>query len=166
MPIYEFYCRDCHTLFSFLSRAVDTSRSPACPSCGRTPLERRASAFAVSRGRPEPAAAGSEPDLDDARMERAMAELAREAEGVGEDNPRAMARLMRRFYEGSGLRMGSGMEEAMRRMEAGEDPDAIEREMGDVLEDEDPFAGGDEPALERLRRRLRPARIDTTLYEM
>ena len=61
--------------------------------------------------------------------------------------------------------MGPGMEEALRRMQAGEDPDQIEEQMGDVLEREDPFAGGGAPGLKELRRRLPPSR-DETLYEM
>lgn len=34
----------------------------------------------------------------------------------------------------TGMRMGEGMEEAMRRMEAGEDPGKVEEELGDVLD--------------------------------
>ena len=29
MPVYEFYCADCHTVFNFLARRVDTTASPA-----------------------------------------------------------------------------------------------------------------------------------------
>ena len=35
MPIYEFYCRDCHRVYSFLSRSVAPDRRPPCPKCGR-----------------------------------------------------------------------------------------------------------------------------------
>jgi hypothetical protein len=37
------------------------------------------------------------------------------------------------------MELGSGMEEALRRMEAGEDPDTIEKEMGELLNGEDLF---------------------------
>jgi hypothetical protein len=58
------------------------------------------------------------------------------------------------------------MDEAIRRLEAGEDPDEIEEEMGDALEQEDPFAaGGAAGGLRNLRRRLPPSR-DETLYEL
>ena len=53
MPIYEFYCRHCHRVFNFLSRAIDTEKTPACPRCGDAGLARRASAFAISKGRKE-----------------------------------------------------------------------------------------------------------------
>jgi putative FmdB family regulatory protein len=176
MPIYEFYCSSCHTVFSFLSRRVDTQRRPSCPRCGRPELERRTSRFAVSKGRAERSAAGPDADdAEDAQMDRAMDALARDAEGVDENDPRQVARLMRRFYGATGLELGNTMEEAIRRMEAGEDPDTIESELGEALEQEDPFGGSAEGSapephesgrLKRLRQRLRPPAVDRTLYEM
>ena len=53
MPIYEFYCPHCHRVFNFLSRAVNTDKTPDCPQCDRPGLTRRASAFAISKGRTE-----------------------------------------------------------------------------------------------------------------
>ncbi len=58
---------------------------------------------------------------------------------MNEDDPQAMARMMRKLMDTTGMNMGEGMEEAIRRMEAGEDPDKVEEEMGDVLDAEDPF---------------------------
>jgi len=116
------------------------------------------------------------PDFDDARMERVMEEMAREADGMNEDDPRQMARLMRKLYEGTGLPMGRGMEEAIRRMEAGEDPDKIEEEMGDLLEEEEEAIFGeggaestDQPrsgGLRRISKKLRPPEVDEALYEL
>lgn len=175
VPIYEFYCSDCHRLFSFLSRAVNTEKRPACPRCGRAELARQASAFAISKGRKEPEASKPGmpeiPGLDEARLERAMAEMEREAGGMDEDDPRQAARMMRRLFDASGMPMGSGMQEALRRMEAGEDPESVEAELGDVLA-EDPFAaaaaGEVEPkgSLARLRRRVLPPSVDPNLYDL
>lgn len=164
MPIYEFYCVDCHTVFRFLSRRVETGKRPACPRCERPRLERRASTFAIGSGRREDEGDALPEGIDAARMERAMGGLAREAEGVDDDDPRAMAGLMHRFYEQSGVAMGEGMAEALDRLAAGEDPETIEAEMGEVLEGEDPFAGRG-PTLRRLGRRARPS-IDPELHEM
>jgi putative FmdB family regulatory protein len=166
MPIYEFYCSDCHTIFNFLSRTAGTRKRPSCPRCRKPRLEKRASTFAISKGRAEPAADDDFPDLDEPGMERAMEALAREAEGIGEDDPRAMAGLMRRFYEATGMQLGGGMEEAIRRMEAGEDPEQIEEEMGDLLEEEDPIFTKGGSGWKALRRKIRPPSVDETLYEM
>ena len=171
MPVYEFYCADCHTVFSFLSRTPNTRKRPSCPKCGRPRLERRASSFAISKGLAEPAGEGDVPEgFDEARMERVMADMAREIDGVDEDDPRQMARVMRKLFDGTGMNFGPGMEEAIRRMEAGEDPDKIEEEMGDVLEGEDETmlgqGGGGRGRLKALHRRLRPPAVDRTLYEL
>jgi putative FmdB family regulatory protein len=178
MPIYEFYCGTCHRVFSFLSRSINTSARPACPKCGQPELTRRVSAFAISKGRKEaPAAAspGGMPEMDDPRLEKAMEALAGEAEGMNEEDPRQAARLMRKIFDATGMPMKSGMEEAIRRMESGEDPEKIEQEMGDVFE-EDPFggdsplgAGGDAPGARAGRKSLRrvlPPTVDPALYEM
>jgi putative FmdB family regulatory protein len=171
MPVYEFYCADCHTVFSFLSKTPNTRKRPSCPKCSRPRLERRVSSFAISKGLAEPAGEEALPEgFDEARMERVMAEMAREVDGVDEDDPRQMARVMRKLFDGAGMHLGPGMEEAIRRMEAGEDPDKIEEEMGDALEGEDATlfgeGGGRRGRLKALRRRLAPPAVDRTLYEL
>jgi hypothetical protein len=77
-----------------------------------------------------------------------------------------MGRMMRKLFHTAGLNLGAGMEEAMQRMEAGEDPERIEQEMGDVLEREAPFNASARPSLKDLRRRLLPPRVDEKLYEL
>jgi putative FmdB family regulatory protein len=180
MPIYEFYCSECHRIFSFLSKSVDTAKLPACPRCGRATLTRRVSSFAISKGRKEEASRAAEPDIaglpsgmDEARLEQAMATLSREAEGMNEEDPRQGAQLMRRLFEATGMPVGEGMEEALRRMESGEDPEKIEEEMGDVMEDPLALEGSASPesqeskrALRGLRRRVLPPSVDPELYDM
>jgi hypothetical protein len=153
-------------IFNFLARRVNTDKRPNCPKCARPELERRVSLFAISKGRKEDDE-DPMPDLDEARMEQAMAALAGEAEGMDEEDPRQMARLMRKLYDATGMNLGSGMEEAIRRMEAGEDPDKIEEEMGDIMEEEDPFEGlGAKKGMKGLRKRFLPPQVDDTLYEL
>jgi putative FmdB family regulatory protein len=169
VPIYEFYCGRCHTIFNFFSRKIDTETRPACPRCGRPDLERCISRVAAPRGGREPAGADEGVgDLDDARMEQAMEELARETEGVDEDDPRQMARMMRKLSQTAGVPLDERMEESLRRMEAGEDPEKIEEEMGDLLgEGEEPDAEGRaETAPRRPARRRAAPEVDETLYDM
>jgi putative FmdB family regulatory protein len=163
MPIYEFYCARCHRVFSFLSRSVNTDKRPACPACGRAELSRRPSLFAISKGRAEPGTEGL-PDVDETKLERAMSSLAAEGENLDEEDPRQAAHLMRKVFEATGMPMNAGMAEAMRRLEAGENPDKIEEEMGDVFEG-DPLSA--EPARpSRGLRRLPPPSVDPTLYDL
>ena len=162
MPVYEFYCLDCHTVFNFLSSRVNTDKRPDCPRCGRPELERQVSPFAVSRGRAEEPDAGL-PDIDETKLERAMAGMAGEMEGMDENDPRQMAHFMRRLTESAGMKLGSGMEEAIRRLEAGDDPERIEAEMGDLIDGDNPFTF---EGIRGLRRRIAPPARDETLYPL
>ena len=170
MPIYEFYCPDCHWVFNFMARRPNVSKRPACPRCERPKLERKVSRFAIAKGLSEPVenpdGMDLPPGLDEARMERVMMEMAGDMESMNEDDPRQMAGMMRKFCDRTGLRLGEAMEEAMSRMEAGEDPDTIEAEMGDQLEGDDILFDGAKPNLRSVARKLRPPRVDDTLYEL
>lgn len=164
MPIYELYCSACDMIFNFLSRNVNTTTRPKCPRCGQGRMERMISGFAMTGKAKEDSDAGNLP-VDDAKMEKAMETLAREAEGMNEDDPRHAAGLLRKVSGMTGLKLGEGMEEALNRLEFGEDPEQIEEEMGDSLAEEDPFLAPDEKG----RRRARPRRVprrDPKLYEM
>lgn len=165
MPIYEFYCASCHTIFSFFSPRVRTDASPACPRCGRSDLERKPSRFAtldrVSRVGDDPE---GDPlaDLDEGRLEAALETLADEAEGLEEsEDPRAMGQLMRRFSSLTGLDLGDRMEDMVRRLESGEDPDALESEMEDADDSElDAFFR----IKKAVRGTRRPPSVDDELY--
>lgn len=160
MPIYEFYCPDCHTIYNFLSLRVDTAKRPSCPKCNRPDLERRASIFSISKGLEEPDDDGM-PDVDESKMEQAMQLMAREADSIDEDDPKQAARLMKKLFDSTGLEMGPSMEEAMRRMESGEDPEQIEADLGDALESEDFFT-----AARKVARGHRPPARDDTIYDL
>jgi putative FmdB family regulatory protein len=162
MPIYEFYCRECNTIYKFFSKRIDTTTTPQCPSCITATLERKVSAFAMLSG--DRADAGDDDmPIDEAKMERAMSALANEAEQMNEDNPREAAKLMRKLTKETGIQLGGGMEEALRRLERGEDPQRIEEEMGDALEKDEPFLFENKSG--RGAKKDRP-RLDDHLYDL
>ena len=165
MPIYEFYCVNCHTIYNFFSRRIDTETVPACPMCINANLERRLSVFGFSKHQSDEAD-DITGDLDEARLEKAMSSLAGEMQRIDEDDPKQAARFMRKLYESSGLRLGSGMEEALGRMEAGEDPEKIDQDMGGILEQEEPIMAKHKVGLKDLRRKLLPPNVDETLYDL
>lgn len=168
MPVYEFFCKKCNTIFNFLSQSVNTAATPPCPKCKQKKMERQVSMFAISKGQTEADAPDGFPDLDDDAMEKVMMSMEKEMSGVDEDDPKAMARMMRKLSDATGMKFGDGMEEAMRRMEKGEDPDKIEEEMGDMLEDENELfgEGGVKAKLRLLAEKFNRPKIDPTLYEM
>ena len=171
MPIYEFACRRCRRVFSFLSKRVNPSHVPACPKCGATNLSKEISRFALIKGASEPAPApeapGTEgpamPDFDDPKVSGVMDELERDMDHLDENNPRHMAHLLRKMQQA--LPAGSipkEMETALRRLEAGEDPDKIEADMGDVLGD---WFGTGESGGEGTPAGGRPFTHDPGLYD-
>jgi len=150
MPIYEFACPDCRKIFSFLSKKVRAGDPPACPKCGQRKMIKQLSSFAMPRGVKEPSAAAPAsdqdpmPDMDDPRIARVMSEMERDMEHMDENNPRHMAHMMKKMKDI--MPAGSVPKEfdiAIKRLEAGEDPEKIEADMGDVLGD---FMGGEEGA--------------------
>ena len=146
MPIYEYACPKCRVIFNFLSKRVNPDRSPVCPRCGNRNLSKQISRFAAVRGLKEPT---PKTDATDgiavliwtiARGSAAMLEMERDMEHLDENNPRHMAHMMRKMKDF--MPAGSVPKEldvAIKRLEAGEDPEKIEEDMGDVL---DGFLGG------------------------
>lgn len=163
MPIYEFYCRKCNTVYKFFSRGVNTEKTPKCPGCRSVKLQRIMSQFATLKARGDDESGEPMPDIDEGKLEKAMEMLASEADSISEDDPRQAARLMRRLTDMTGISLGPGMEEAMSRMERGEDPDRIEAEMGDLLEGDEPFIMGG--GGRKVPKKKAP-RVDETLYEL
>jgi putative FmdB family regulatory protein len=147
MPIYEFACPNCRKIFSFLSKKSQPAGPPVCPKCGQRKMIKQLSSFAMPRGLPEPSSGPAEgqdamPDPDDPRVARVMSEMERDMEHIDENNPRHMAHMMKKMKDL--MPAGSVPKEfdiAIKRLEAGEDPEKIEADMGDVLGD---FMGGEE----------------------
>lgn len=161
--MYEFYCHSCNTIYTFFSRTVNTEKTPDCPACKTSTLTRQVSRFSFTGSSKKDQESDSEyPDIpiDESKMERAMQALASEAENINEDDPRQAANLMRKLTDMTGLKLGDKMEDALSRMEAGEDPEAIEEQLGDI--DESDLFKVDSPRSSRQKRPIR----DETLYEM
>ncbi len=115
MPIYEYYCASCNRIFSFLVRNVRGHGPPSCPRCGRPRLERRPSRFTPARGHSAPA--------DSAEANEGTADR------------RILARMMREIGREAGERFDPRFEEALDRVERGEDPEQVEADMESVLHD-------------------------------
>lgn len=164
MPIYEFYCPNCNVIYSFLARTVDKAKKPVCPRCRTKNLKKRFSLFAMTGKGTGAGDTGSLPAGDE-KMEKATATMARELEHVNENDPRQAAELMRKFSKITGVRLGEGLEDALSRVESGEDPEAVEQDMGDRLSEDDPLVVSEDAGRGMKKHRPAPVR-DETLYEM
>ena len=166
MPIYEFYCENCHTVFNFFSQRVNTEKCPDCPKCDRSRLERQVSVFSVSRNRGEQ---GSDPfeGVDESRLEQAIMSIAGELEGLDQDNPQQAARAMRKVMDQAGIELGDSVEEAIGRLEAGDDPDDIEATLGNSFDDDvNPFSVKSRSMLGAIRSKYLPPKTDPALYDL
>jgi len=143
MPIYEYLCPECNVVFSFMVKNVKTAKPAYCPRCGnKKTMERVMSKFAfagrtrksagTAEGADSPGSGGDDvPDLSP-RQEQEMMRLMSQIEGMDENDPKQMGTLMRKMGEITGEGLDPQMEEAVRRLEAGEDPDRIEEDLGDL----------------------------------
>ncbi len=171
MPIYEFYCPENNTTYSFLAKSLSYGdKTPRCPDNAAYGMQKKVSGFAFIGKAKEPSEDGPLDDIDDAKMERVMAELEKDMAGMDEENPdpKQMAHLMRKMTALTGEKMPGEMEEMIGRLEAGEDPEALEEEFGDALDGMDDLGSEDSAAgkIRKLRRRLLGSKRDPNLYDM
>ena len=162
MPIYEFHCVRCNKLLSFFSRRVNVETLPVCPHCGER-LSRQVSRFAAVRAGDSSDELGDAP-LDEAKVQNAVERLGGSLDAASDDDPRQAAALMREFTEASGIHFNRDIQDAMRRIESGEDPEAVEAEMDEIIgTGEDAFAPGDRA---RAAGKAPPPTRDETLYDL
>ena len=118
MPTYEYRCLDCRRRAAIYQRYADYGRVPvACPHCGSARLERRIGRVRVARSEESRLDAVSDPgDWGD----------------VDENDPRSVARMMRRMGSEMGEDMPAEFDEVVDRLEAGESPEEIEKDFPDL----------------------------------
>jgi putative FmdB family regulatory protein len=131
MPIYEYRCHDCRRRVSIWWRTFSEAETGAarCPRCGGEKLTRLMSKVRVIRS-------------EESRME----DLADPASlgDLDENDPRSIARWMRKMSDEVGEDIGPEFEEVVDRLEAGESPEEIEQTMPDLAGDAgDDFSPGD-----------------------
>ena len=98
MPIYEFECRDCHRKTTALVLSRDRIAQVRCKRCGGGNLEKLFSRFAT-------------PKSEDARMD-ALADPSAMGD-IDENDPKSMARWMKRMGREMGEDLGEDLDEAM-----------------------------------------------------
>ena len=135
MPIYEYYCPNNHTVYQFFAKTLAQGEStPQCPDDRRFKMVKMVSGFSITKGgaseEPPPGDTGAADDMDDPRMEAAMAAMESEFANVDENDPKAMGRMMRRMSELTGEKLDGEMEEVVRKLEEGADPESLEDELG------------------------------------
>lgn len=166
MPIYEYFCPENNRIYQFYAKTIAQAQStPKCPDNPAFTMVKMMSGFAIggalrksARETPPDSSSGARPEAppgvggmdapgagdapggnlpDDPRMQAAFAELEREMGALDENDPRAMGRMMRRMSEVTGEPFEDEMEEMVRKLEEGQDPDKLEAELGDMMGEEE-----------------------------
>ncbi|BCX03126.1 MAG: hypothetical protein KatS3mg053_1064 [Candidatus Roseilinea sp.] len=129
MPIYEYRCQDCGRKVSIFWRSLSAvdEKSARCERCGSHRLVRLASHVRVVRGAGS-GDTGASNGGDDALLD--------EMASLDENDPRALGRFMRKMAQESGEDLGPEFDEVVTRLERGEDPEQIEKSMGDLFGDD------------------------------
>ena len=118
MPVYEFRCQSCQNRVGLrLSYAEYGVKKPVCPVCGGRELKRVIGRVRVAKSEDQRLDALSDPsafgDLD-------------------ENDPKSLARAMKKMGKEMGEDLPPEFDEITGRLEAGESPEAIEKEMPDL----------------------------------
>jgi len=119
MPIYEYRCGSCRRRVNILWRTFEEAETGTarCPRCGGEQLTRLMSRVRVIRS--------EESRLDDLADPASFGDL-------DENDPRSIARWMRKMGDEVGEELGPEFEEVVDRLEAGESPEEIENTIPDL----------------------------------
>ena len=173
MPIYEFFCPRNRRIYSFFARSMSyAGKSPRCPDNPKWEMEKMISGFAITGTAKEKKNLPVDGAADDPRMNQALAEMEREFSSVGDSDrpdPRTLARMMRKMADLGGDKVPAVMQEMIARLEKGEDPEKLEAEYGDAMDDFDATAddfSGEKKLTGKARQRPKKVTRDPKLYEM
>lgn len=167
MPIYEFYSPDTNRIYSFFARSLRYhGKVPRCPDGAEHRMQKQVSRFAVTGRAKEDEGDDPFAGVDETKMEQLMSEMEREMPDLDRDDadPRQLGRFMRKMTDLMGDKAPPEMQEMVRRLEAGEDPEKLDEEFGDLGDEEggDPFLM---QAVKKLRGGKRRPERDPNLYE-
>ena len=96
MPIYEYRCADCGKKSTFITLSVSSALEPKCKSCGSANVKKLVSRVAIFRS-------------EESRLE-GMVDPSKLA-GLDENDPKSVARWMKKMGKEMGEDMGEGFEQ-------------------------------------------------------
>lgn len=121
MPVYDFVCNACQKRFeTFLSYSEYGSKAVFCAHCGSGDVRRRMTKVRIAKS-------------EESRLES----MADEFSGMEdmENDPKALARMMRKVGKEMGEELPSEFDEVVDRLEAGQSPEEIESALPDLASD-------------------------------
>ncbi len=118
MPIYDYLCPACHNRVSLHMTYAEYGIKPAiCPVCGGKNLKRLIGRVRVAKSEDQRLEAASDPSF---------------LSGVDENDPRSVARAMKKMGNEMGEDLPPEFDEITSRLESGESPESIEKSMPEL----------------------------------
>lgn len=131
MPAYDYICLQCKKRFDTIMSYTDYGKRPVkCSYCGSENVRRKMNRVRVARS-------------EESRIENLAGDFSDPAalEGL-ENDPQALGRMMRKMGSELGEEMPPEFDEVVNRLEKGQSPEEIEKEIPDLG---DSFGGAEEP---------------------
>lgn len=127
MPFYDFRCLNCKRRFDVRLSYEEYGQNPVeCPYCHSKEVTRKIGRIRFARS--------DESRLDDMAMPENLDGL--------ENDPRALGKMMKQMSSQMGEDMGPEFHEVVNRLEKGQSPEDIERDMPDLGSGDEGGAGG------------------------
>ena len=122
MPTYQYICNHCKKRFeAYLTYAEYDQAEVTCPKCHSENVRRRIGRIRIAR-------------TEESRLDNLMD--TDNLDGIEED-PKALGRLMRKMGNELGEEIGPEFDEVVSRLESGQDPEQIEKDLPDLGADMD-----------------------------
>jgi len=123
MPLYDYICLDCHQRFDvFMTYSEYGARPVTCSHCQSENVRRRVPRVRMAKS-------------EESRMDDLAGDFSDPSALAGlEDDPQAMGRMMRKMGRELGEEMPPEFDEVVDRLEKGQSPEEIEKEIPDLGE--------------------------------
>jgi putative FmdB family regulatory protein len=130
MPLYDYVCLNCEKRFDvFMTYAEYGTQPVKCSHCGSKNVHRRVPRVRVAKS-------------EESRMDSLAGDFSDPSALAGlENDPQAMGRMMRKMGNEMGEELPPEFNDVVDRLEKGQSPDEIEKEMPDLGAD---MGGGED----------------------
>lgn len=133
MPFYEFYCEDCHRIFNFFSKQINTDKSPDCPKCAKPSIQRLISNFSALKDMNPLKDKGGFLTKNDPESVQAQLFLNNELKKINTQDPRQMASVLRKLGDVTGNHLGPNLQKVLSQMEQGGNVEELQLELESIL---------------------------------
>lgn len=121
MPVYEFLCEDCKTVFNFYSSSIDTDTVPCCPRCTSGKMKRQFSVFSTQ---------GKGEEYSEKVLCKAFETL---IDSVEEEKAENLAGKLMQFAENSGVDFKQNVDDDIKKYIDGDQSEGLKTKLANYI---------------------------------